>query len=179
LALAGPMPLQLRRNYQSRNLANEQFGAGWKMSIMPWLVLTTNSAGNAIIDAAEMDGSVIAYRYQSNNVWSVVSADNPDLEISQRLASAEPPMFSTITFNKMPPTARFTRLFGVDGSQRVYQVNTNFALVNGTNHLNRVRPYLTLWQDHNGNYYQFIYGTNPGTTILASSIGFRAPTALR
>ena len=37
LLLPGPMPLALRRNYSSQNLADNQFGPGWKLSIMPYL----------------------------------------------------------------------------------------------------------------------------------------------
>jgi RHS repeat-associated protein len=160
LALAGPMPLQLRRNYQSRNLANDQFGAGWKMSIMPWLVVTTNTSGNGIIYASEMDGAVVAYRSQSNSVWSVTSADNPDMaNFTPNGIGGTANLFDN-SIQQNATNSQIYTLFGSDGSQRVYQVMTNFAIVNGTNQLNRIRPYLTLWQDHAGNYYQFIYGTN-------------------
>ena len=73
------MPLALHRNYQSRNLATDQIGAGWKFGIMPWLVIITNAAGNVVANAAEMDGSVIAYRQQTNGQWVVNPADNLDL----------------------------------------------------------------------------------------------------
>jgi len=39
LSLPGPMPLQLRRNYGSQNLAANQLGYGWKLSYMPSLVV--------------------------------------------------------------------------------------------------------------------------------------------
>ena len=162
IALAGPMPLPLHRNYQSRNLATAQVGAGWKFGIMPWLVVVTNSAGSVIANAAEMDGSVLAYRQQTNGFWTVTTADNPDL------ANFSPNGIGGIAnvFNNYilpnPTNSQIYTLFGSDGSQRVFQVMTNFGIANGSNYLNRIRPYLTLWQDHSGNYYQFIYGTNSG-----------------
>lgn len=166
VTLAGPMPLQLRRNYQSRNLASDQFGAGWKMDIMPWLVITTNSAGNVIIDAAEMDGSVIAYRYQTNNLWTVMPADNPDLvNFTPNGIGGTANLFNN-QIQQNPTNSQIYTLFGSDGSQRTYQVMTNFAINSGTNYLNRIRPYLTLWQDHAGNYYQFIYDTNSSDTAF-------------
>jgi RHS repeat-associated protein len=62
LHLPGPIPLTVRRNYSSQNLADNQFGRGWKLSIMPYLSLSKNSTN---IYAADMDGSVLAYVRQS------------------------------------------------------------------------------------------------------------------
>ena len=160
IALAGPMPLPLHRNYQSRNLATDQVGAGWKFGIMPWLVIVTNSAGNVIANAAEMDGSVLAYRQQTNGLWTVITADNPDLaNFSPNGIGGTANVFNNY-IQPNPTNSQIYTLFGSDGSQRVFQVMTNFGITFGTNYLNRIRPYLTLWQDHAGNYYQFIYGTN-------------------
>jgi RHS repeat-associated protein len=58
LALPGPIPLSLRRNYSSQNLADNQFGYGWKLSVIPYLCFSKNSTN---IYAADMDGSVLAY----------------------------------------------------------------------------------------------------------------------
>ena len=58
LQLPGPMPLSLRRNYSSQNLADNQFGTGWKFSIMPYLSV---AQGGTNIYAADMDGAVLAY----------------------------------------------------------------------------------------------------------------------
>jgi len=160
IALAGPMPLQLHRNYQSRNLATDQVGAGWKFGIMPWLVITTNSAGNVIANAAEMDGSVLAYRQQTNGVWTVMTADNPDLaNFTPNGIGGTANVFNNY-IQQNPTNSQIYTLTASDGSKRVFQVMTNFGIADGTNYLNRIRPYLTLWQDHAGNYYQFIYGTN-------------------
>ena len=156
VALAGPMPLQLRRNYQSRNLADSLFGAGWKMNIMPWLVLTTNATSNILLYAAEMDGAVLAYRFQSNSVWTVIAADNPSL-VNNGGSTAN--LFN----NRIQQNATNSQIYVLmasDGSKRTYQVMASFAMATGTNQLNRVRPYLTRWEDHAGNYCQFFFGTN-------------------
>ena len=58
----GPTPLSLRRNYSSHNLAENQFGHGWKINYMPFLSVSTD---NNLIYAAEMDGSVLAYEKQT------------------------------------------------------------------------------------------------------------------
>jgi RHS repeat-associated protein len=160
MTLAGPMPLQLRRNYFSRNVADGEFGTGWKLSLMPRLVLTTNAANNALIYAAEPDGSVLAYRYQTNNLWTVMAADNPDLaNFTSSGIGGKANLFNNTIQQNATNSAIYT-LFGSDGSQRTYQVMTNFAITAGTNQLSRTRPYLTRWQDAAGNYYQFTYGTN-------------------
>jgi len=162
ITLAGPMPLPLHRNYQSRNLATDQIGAGWKFGIMPWLVIITNSAGNVVANAAEMDGSVIAYRQQTNGVWTVTTADNPDLvNFAANGIGGTANVFNN-SIQQNPTNSQIYTLTASDGSKRVYQVMSNFGLADGTNYLNRIRPYLTLWQDHAGNNYQFIYGTNAG-----------------
>lgn len=47
-----------------------------------------------------------------------------------------------------------------DGARRYYQEMSSFGISADTNHLDRVRPYLTRWEDHAGNYHLFYYGTN-------------------
>jgi len=64
LRLPGPIPLALRRNYSSLNLADNQFGPGWKLSIMPYLSV---GAGATNIYAADMDGAVLAYVHTATN----------------------------------------------------------------------------------------------------------------
>ena len=78
LQLPGPMPLALRRNYSSQNLADNQFGAGWKLSIMPYLAV---AIGGTNIYAADMDGAVLAYVQTATNanVWMPTLAANPQL----------------------------------------------------------------------------------------------------
>jgi RHS repeat-associated protein len=69
LRLPGPMPLALHRNYSSHNLADNQFGRGWKLNLMPYLSVSKNSTN---IYAADMDGAVLAYVHQT--LPAVVSA---------------------------------------------------------------------------------------------------------
>ncbi|MCX7722211.1 MAG: DUF6531 domain-containing protein, partial [Verrucomicrobiae bacterium] len=160
LVLAGPFPLQLRRNYLSRNLADNQFGHGWKLSFMPWLVLSTNAQGQSIIHAAEPDGSVLVYRFQSNDVWTVTFEDNPTLvNFTQAGIGSTANLFQN-RIQKYSTNGTTYVLTAADGSRRTYQVMTNFALSSGTNLFSRIRPYLTRWEDHAGNYHLFFYGTN-------------------
>ena len=74
LQLPGPIPLSLRRNYSSQNLADNQFGTGWKLSIMPYLSLGTNATD---IYAADMDGAVLQYVQATTNTWIPTLAANP------------------------------------------------------------------------------------------------------
>jgi RHS repeat-associated protein len=74
LWLPGAMSLALHRNYSSHNLADNQFGRGWKLNIMPYLSLSKKSTN---IYAADMDGAVLAYVQQSVPAYvSAVSLNN-------------------------------------------------------------------------------------------------------
>ena len=83
VALPGPMPLVVSRNYSSLNPADNQFGYGWKLNYMPYLSL--NAAGT-VIYAAEADGAVIAYEQTSTNanVYLPSTAKNPQLNNNSR-----------------------------------------------------------------------------------------------
>jgi len=152
LALPGPLPLQLRRNYTSANLQANEYGYGWKMNFTPFLVVASN-----IIYAAEMDGTVLAYRQQTNNQWIVLPQDNPTLNNNRTYGKGS----IANLFNSVLTTNRGTNyvIAAPDGSQRTYQV-MSFPVTSGTNTLSRTRPYLTRWQDAAGNYALFFYGTN-------------------
>ena len=63
--------LSLRRNYSSQNLADNQFGTGWKFSIMPYLSVGT---GGTNIYAADMDGAVLAY-VRTTHQYQCMAAD--------------------------------------------------------------------------------------------------------
>ena len=76
-SLPGPMPLQVRRNYGSRNLAANQLGFGWKLNYMPFL---TVAPSNNLIYAAEMDGSVLAFASIGTNLWAPSLTNNPTLD---------------------------------------------------------------------------------------------------
>jgi RHS repeat-associated protein len=156
LQLPGPMPLSLRRNYSSQNLADNQFGAGWKLSIMPYLAI---AVGGTNIYAADMDGAVLAYVQTSTNasVWLPTLKANPQLNnntsagaggLVNRLRDRLVQTVNGSTTNYM--------LYGADGSTRVFHV---MSFNNGI--LNQTRPYLQTWTDSRGNYYTFTYGTDP------------------
>jgi RHS repeat-associated protein len=163
LSLPGPFPLQLRRNYVSQNPGANEFGYGWKMNFMPFLVVTTNATSQSVIYAAELNGAVIAY-HQTNTSgpWVVLPQDNPSLNnnsIYGRGASAN--MFNAV-LNLYTTNGDTYVIKAPDGSVRTYQ-QTTFPVTSGGNQMNRNRPYLTQWQDHFGNYAQFFYGTNSST----------------
>ncbi|MEO0510253.1 MAG: RHS repeat-associated core domain-containing protein [Verrucomicrobiota bacterium] len=63
LALRGPIPLEIRRNYFSRTGGVGAFGYGWKRSLTPFLVFPDRDSGDGTntISATEMDGTVINY----------------------------------------------------------------------------------------------------------------------
>ncbi len=160
LRLPGPFPLELRRNYLSGNPGDSGLGHGWKLSLMPWLVRTTNSAGDKLILAAEMDGSIIAYRWKVNHLWTVRQEDNPGLVnyTEAGIGSTANRFNNTITDSSTSGLVYV--LTGADGSRRTYQEMNSFPLTSGTNQMARIRPYLTRWEDHAGNFYAFSYGSS-------------------
>ena len=155
LQLPGPLPLALRRNYSSQNLAANQFGVGWKLNIMPYLSV---GAGGTNIYAADMDGAVLAYVQTATNatVWLPTLAANPQLNnnttagVGGLVNRLRDRLVQTVNGS----TTNYT-LYGADGSVRVFQVLT---FNNGI--LNQTRPYLQKWTDNRGNYYTFTYGTD-------------------
>lgn len=151
LSLPGPMPLELKRNYSSLNMANNQFGYGWKFNFMPYLGLGTNET---TIYAAEADGSVLAYSFLSNNTWVVKSEKNPllDNRSVSGIGSKANDFKSQITRAVNGGVSVYT-LTKPDGSIRKYQT----GLIPGDTSL---KPYLTRWQDDRGNFFGFEYGTN-------------------
>ena len=155
LQVPGPIPLALRRNYSSQNIADNQFGPGWKLSIMPYLSV---SQGSTNIYAADMDGAVLAYvRTATNaNVWLPTLAANPQLNNNSTagVGGLANRLRDSIVMSVNGPTTNYT-LFGADGSVRAFQVMT---FNNGV--LNQTRPYLLQWTDNLGNYYIFAYGTD-------------------
>ena len=168
LNLPGPLPLQLRRNYLSRNLAENEFGCGWKFNFMPYLaVSTTNANTNSVIQAADLDGAVIVYRWKTNNVWTVMPSDNPTLNNNSTAGKGATANAFNSTLERYTTNGVTYLLKTPDGTRRTYAVSTSFGLSSGTNSLNRVRPYLTRWEDHAGNYHLFSYGNEP----LANDFG--------
>lgn len=156
LRLSGPFPLSLRRNYSSRNMANNDFGFGWNLAFFPYLTVTLDGAK---IYAVEPDGSVISYRRQGNSTnWFPDLGDNkewnnqnvPGQPVSANL------MLATLTLETVG-TNSYYRVQLPDGSRRTY-VGRIFQ--DGS--VERDRPYLTQWADHRGNSHNFFYGEEPG-----------------
>jgi RHS repeat-associated protein len=154
LQLPGPIPLSLRRNYSSQNLADNQFGTGWKLSIMPYLSV---GVGATNIYAADMDGAVLAYVQTSTNTWMPTSVANPKLNnnttagVGGLVNRLRDRLVQTVNAG----VTNYT-LYGADGSTRTFLV-TNFN--DGV--INQVRPYLQQWTDSAGNFYTFTYETDP------------------
>ncbi len=155
LQLPGPIPLALRRNYSSQNLADNQFGPGWKFSIMPYLGV---SPGGTNIYAADMDGAVLAYVQTTTNasVWLPNLAANPQLNnnTTAGVGALANRLRDRLVQSVNGSTTNFT-LYGADGSVRTFQTMT---FNNGI--LNQTRPYLQKWTDNRGNYHSFTFGTD-------------------
>ena len=155
LRLPGPMPLALRRNYSSHNLADNQFGPGWKLSLMPYLSVSADATN---IYAADMDGAVLAYAQTATNasLWLPTLAANPQLNNNTTAGAGGlvNRLRDRIVQTVDGPVTNYT-LYGADGSVRLFQVMT---FNNGI--LNLTRPYLLQWTDNCGNYYTFAYGTD-------------------
>jgi YD repeat-containing protein len=155
LTLPGPMPLEIGRNYSSQNLAENEFGFGWKINYVPFLSLGTNST---LIYAAEMDGSFIAYRKSTvnTNLWTPQPKDNPTLNnhSSVGIGSTGNLFNNRLQLSTASGTNVYT-LTGADGSIRTF---TTRSYPVGT--FTRSRPYLDKWQDSRGNSYAFQYGND-------------------
>ncbi len=160
LKLNGPMPLELRRIYGSQNGASSNFGYGWKLGYFPYLLLSDDANSTtppSLIYAAEPDGSVIAYRYQTDSKnWIPTLDDNPELVNNNdgtHLVSAN--HFKNKIFKMNESTYQ---LNSCDGSARTFVVDS-FPIA-GAIDVKRERPYLKRWSDINGNYYEFYFGKN-------------------
>ena len=155
LSLPGPMPLQIRRNYGSLNLAENEFGFGWKMNYVPFLSLGTNAT---LIYAVEMDGSAVAYRQTATNanVWLPTPQDNPTLNNNSSLSIGS---LANLFNNRLQlSTGGGTNVYtltGADGSVRTFTTRS-YPIGSFT----RERPYLDSWRDNRGNFHACQYGTD-------------------
>ena len=148
LSLPGPFPLQLRRNYSSQNLADNQFGHGWKLNYLPFLSVNLD---NTVIYAAEMDGSTLAYERQGgSNFWKVTAARNPMLDNNSRDGIGAT---ANLLRQYLVLTNSTYTLYGSDGSIRIYQL-APFANAPAN------KPFLMRWQDNRGNFLTFDYVTD-------------------
>lgn len=159
LMLPGPLPLALRRNYSSHNIAQNQFGYGWKPSLTPYLSVGKNLTN---IYAADMDGAVLCYVRvtPTTNLWLPKLSANPNLNNNTTAGAGGlvNRLRDRLVQSVNGTTTNYT-LYGSDGSVRLFTVRTND---NGI--LKRVRPLLQQWTDNSGNFYTFTYGTNAADT---------------
>jgi hypothetical protein len=121
LTLAGPMPLSVRRNYSSQSLGDNQFGPGWKFSIMPYLSV---SVGATNIYGADLDGAVLAYVQTSTNasIWLPTLAANPQL--NNNTAAGVGSLANRLRDRLVQVNGTNYTLYGADGSVRSFQVMT-------------------------------------------------------
>ncbi len=156
LSLPGPMPLQVRRNYGSHNLAANQLGYGWKLNYMTYL---TVAPSNNVIYAAEPSGSVLAFGLVSSNLWAPTAALNPSLNNDTANGIGSVANYFNARLAKAAVGAtNYYYLTNGDGSLRVFQ-EMSFPLTNSAG-WDRLRPYLTTWYDNRSNFYRFEYGPN-------------------
>ncbi len=119
-----------------------------------------------LIYAAEMDGSVIAYRQQGSLPttlkWVPQASDNLNMvnvaggsvgSASNPFNNRIEPITTTVAARR---SSRGFNLTGADGSVRMFTVEA-FS-VTGSTGVTRVRPYLQKWTDNRGNYYTFDFG---------------------
>ncbi|MEO0510374.1 MAG: DUF6531 domain-containing protein, partial [Verrucomicrobiota bacterium] len=153
ISLPGPFPLTLRRNYVSQNLADNQLGAGWKFGFMHYLqFIEENSDPEALIYAAEMDGSVLAYEKDLNNSdrWNVTISANPSL--SNHSESGVGSLANRYGNYIERVGDRYT-LYSNSGEVRIYDMDE--YPIGGL--VDRRRPYLQSWSDASGNNFAFSY----------------------
>ena len=162
LTLPGPIPLQVRRNYQSRNVSDQNsLGYAWKIGFVPYLTVVTNTNNVVLVYAVEPNGSVIAYRKQTNDVYLAKPQDNPMLNNDSVAGiGSVGNWFNTSITRYTNNGTIFYAVHAPDGGLRTYRQRADFAVTNGTSVLNRIRPYLDTWQDHRGNTLTFTFGTN-------------------
>ncbi|MBI5386381.1 MAG: hypothetical protein HZA90_17055, partial [Verrucomicrobia bacterium] len=148
LTLPGPMPLHVRRNYGSHNLAANQLGYGWKLNYMPFL---TASSTNFYV--AEPDGSVLVFAPIAADLWAPSLTNNPTLNNHSVAGIGSVANRFNARLRKVSTTYYLTN---ADGSLRVFE-EKSFPLSAG---IDRARPYLTTWFDNRSNFFRFEYGTN-------------------
>lgn len=193
LVMPGPIPLQLRRNYNSGSAGvYGEFGFGWRLAYVPYLYLSDPLPDNASygypskIHATEMDGTMVVYSYhydptpvveQARHSWIVKRAENPFLSngTAFSMGSANNLFLNKITINGLSGGNIYQyKLMGADSAYRIFSVMEFPENGNSTN--TRKRPYLTSWWDGKGNSLNFNFNSatlsngesNPGYGQLDS-----------
>jgi RHS repeat-associated protein len=157
LTLPGPLSLQIRRNYNSQNQANNLLGYGWKFALMPYINITQSGD---LIYAAEPDGSVVAYRKvpsSSPERWEPDAADNPQLNnFNGGNIGGQTNPFSAYLEKTTEGSDVLYQLYRPNGQVAVYRVRS-FPITDGADTISRERPYLEQWKDSFGNALNFSY----------------------
>ncbi|MDB6021366.1 MAG: hypothetical protein JWQ04_1223 [Pedosphaera sp.] len=155
LVLPGPFPLQVRRNYSSHNLFDDELGYGWKLCYFPYLAI---NQGTNTMNCAESDGTVVTYRQivGNTNLYQPQIRDNPRL---QNCGGSFANLLNGSITKLVTNSVTSYTMKSPDGSKRVFTVKT-FPIST----LMRSRPYLDSWTDSRGNFLRFYYGSNSANT---------------
>ena len=156
LTLAGPMPLEIRRNYASRNERFGSFGVGWKFGYNHFL--DPRESGD-LLYGSTFDGTVIAYRKvvaSSPERWEPLPGDNPGLKA---FGGGEVPGISQNPFHGYIEKTEvsgdvFYTLYQPDGFIGRFEERSYPHDKEGVTY-ERTRPYLYEWSDPVGNKLEF------------------------
>ena len=155
LRVNGPMPIEVRRTYSSRNSAKNEFGYAWLGGYASNLVIAPDAS---TIEAADTDGSVVLFRQVNSNVWRPNVEDN--LEFSDVSSGADNLLNSVISKVQLGYGTTHYQWQLPDGSLRDYVVRQFPITSNGTDYTGD-GAFLATWTDNRGNSLTFTYGTNP------------------
>lgn len=162
LTLPGPLSLQIRRNYSSKNLADNMMGYGWKFSLMHYINVTQSGD---LIYAADPDGSVVAYRKvpsSSPERWEPEVADNPKLNnYNGGTIGGQINPFNAYVEKTTEGSDDIYQLYRPDGRVAKFRVRS-FPITDGSTTITRERPYLEEWRDAFGNALTFSYYETSG-----------------
>ena len=150
LHVNGPLPIEVRRTYSSRNAAQtSEFGYAWLSGNSSFLV---PSADLSTIQAADSEGSVVLFRRQgTSTLWTPDVSDNPQLTNS---AGGAANLFNSTIVQSSPSNYQWQM---ADGSVRNYVVQ-QFPITSNGDTYPRLLPYLTTWVDSCGNALTYTYG---------------------
>jgi len=113
------MPLVLHRQLSKPQSCHRPGGSGLEIQCHAVACHRHQLGGNVIANAAEQDGSVLAYRQQTNGLWTVNTADNPDLANFSPNGIGGPANAFNNFIRQNPTNSQVYTLFGSDGSQRI------------------------------------------------------------
>ncbi len=165
LRVNGTMPIEIRRTYSSRNTATSEIGYGWLTGYSSYIAPTDDLA---YIQAADLDGTVLAFRRVSgSNVWKIFPDEGFDLTNSsggsKNLYNSQIVQTTagdgTVSYQWLLP----------DGSVRNYVVR-EFPVGDYP----RREAYLDSLTDNRGNFLAFSFGNDPTMSEYGKIIGIRS-----